>query len=173
MAILDTLLEITVYSALLFAAIALFKLIFKSKLSPLLHFVVWFILIARLCLPITLESGYHFFTTGQTTQTNTPVTIENEATKPIVNAGGEAHPHAAYNTHNADKSAKEAAETIKTSSAFRLSWTDGLVMLWCAGVGFFAIKLLLTERKMRRAIAKNSQRPDARTSCIYAECLER
>lgn len=42
MKLLNTLFEITIYSAVLFAAVTGFKLAFKNKLSPALHFTLWF-----------------------------------------------------------------------------------------------------------------------------------
>lgn len=54
MKLLNTLFEITIYSAVLFAAVTGFKLAFKNKLSPALHFTLWFLVIARLCIPVTI-----------------------------------------------------------------------------------------------------------------------
>ena len=65
MKLLNTLFEITIYSAVLFAAVTGFKLAFKNKLSPALHFTLWFLVIARLCIPVTIESGFHLFTVEQ------------------------------------------------------------------------------------------------------------
>lgn len=59
MKLLNTLFEITIYSAVLFAAVTGFKLAFKNKLSPALHFTLWFLVITRLCIPVTIESGFH------------------------------------------------------------------------------------------------------------------
>ena len=65
MKLLNTLFEITIYSAVLFAAVTGFKLAFKNKLSPALHFTLWFLVITRLCIPVTIESGFHLFTVEQ------------------------------------------------------------------------------------------------------------
>lgn len=61
MKLLSALFEVTAYSAVLFAAVMGFKLAFKSRLSPALHFALWFLVIARLCIPVTVESDFHFF----------------------------------------------------------------------------------------------------------------
>ncbi len=45
---------------MIFAAIMLFKKANKNKLSPILNFALWFLLIARLCVPVTLHSGFNF-----------------------------------------------------------------------------------------------------------------
>lgn len=54
---LNRLLEISVYTVLLFLIVTAMKKIFGDKMSPTLHFVIWFILIARLCIPFTIDSG--------------------------------------------------------------------------------------------------------------------
>ncbi|MBR4079706.1 MAG: LCP family protein, partial [Christensenellaceae bacterium] len=62
MKVLETLLEITLYSAVIFGLIAAVKAIFKTKISPMLHYAVWAILVLRLILPVTLESPVHLIT---------------------------------------------------------------------------------------------------------------
>lgn len=62
MSALRVLLEITAYSAVLFAAIMLVKTVFKKQLSPSMQYFIWFLLIARLLLPVTLQSGVTLFT---------------------------------------------------------------------------------------------------------------
>lgn len=57
MKILNILLEITIYSVVLFCAIMLLKRFFKNKMSPFLHFAIWGLLIARLLIPVTLDPG--------------------------------------------------------------------------------------------------------------------
>ena len=61
MEILNQLFEISVYSVILFLAVMAIKKAFKNKMSPALHFMIWFILIARLCIPVTIDSGLRLF----------------------------------------------------------------------------------------------------------------
>ncbi len=74
------LLEITVYSAILFLLILLFKRVFRKQLSPSLQYFVWFLLLARLALPFTLQSATNFFvipygqqSTAAAQETQTPL----------------------------------------------------------------------------------------------------
>jgi beta-lactamase regulating signal transducer with metallopeptidase domain len=62
MDILKNLLEITVYSTVLYAAVMLFKTLFKKHASPLLLYFIWFLLIARLLIPVTPDPGFSFIT---------------------------------------------------------------------------------------------------------------
>ncbi len=54
---LNRLLEISVYAVLLFFIVIAIKRICRDKLSPTQHFVIWFMPIARLCIPFTIDSG--------------------------------------------------------------------------------------------------------------------
>ncbi|MCE5235955.1 MAG: M56 family metallopeptidase, partial [Eubacteriales bacterium] len=57
--IIDALLEISLYAAAIAAAILLFRRLFQKSISPSLQYLVWMLLIARLLLPVTIESGFH------------------------------------------------------------------------------------------------------------------
>ncbi len=60
-AILNVLLEITIYSAMLYGAILLFKRIFHKHISAVINYAVWALLIIRLIMPITIDSGFSLF----------------------------------------------------------------------------------------------------------------
>ena len=59
MSTLQTLLEITIYSAALFVLIILFRALLKKHMSPVLLYSFWFLLIARLLVPVTWDAGFH------------------------------------------------------------------------------------------------------------------
>ncbi|MBC5649397.1 M56 family metallopeptidase [Christensenella tenuis] len=82
MSILRTLFEITVYSAILFALILLLKRIFRNRFSPSLQYFVWFLLIARLAIPFTFESGIGFFTISPGVSSAVSVSAEETAAAP-------------------------------------------------------------------------------------------
>ena len=56
MRILEALLEITVFSTVIFCGIMLVKKLFQNRMSPLLHYGIWWILLLRLLLPVTVAS---------------------------------------------------------------------------------------------------------------------
>ena len=64
---LNRLLEISVYAVLLFLIVIVIKKIFSRKMSPTLHFAIWFMLIARLCIPFTIESSIRLIVIPQET----------------------------------------------------------------------------------------------------------
>ena len=95
MKLLSALFEVTAYSAVLFAAIMGFKLAFKSRLSPALHFALWFLVIARLCIPVTVESDFHFFAAskpGGEAELQAPVPEAPEERTTAFTGGERPHP---------------------------------------------------------------------------------
>ena len=83
--ILTRLLEITVYSAVLMLAVLLVRLLLRRWLSPALKYALWFIVLLRLLVPVTLESGFHLFRLPEsqlaavTTQQQTPMAQDQPA----------------------------------------------------------------------------------------------
>ena len=55
----DILIEISIYSAVITAFILLFRAAFKKRISPKVQYAMWLLLVLRLMLPVTIESGFH------------------------------------------------------------------------------------------------------------------
>ena len=58
--ILKALLEITIYSIVIFLTILLIKKAFHPRMSFMMHYCVWFILVLRLVVPVTIETSFNF-----------------------------------------------------------------------------------------------------------------
>ena len=59
-AIVDALVQVTLYSAAITAGILLFRFIFKNRISSKLQYLMWWLLILRLLMPVTPDIGLHF-----------------------------------------------------------------------------------------------------------------
>lgn len=171
MKLLNTLFEITIYSAVLFAAVTGFKLAFKNKLSPALHFTLWFLVIARLCIPMTIESGFHLFTVEQEkplVQQQIPEVSAFDAPTPA--AMREAAPSEALRSEASAPVQEPLPAADSPKPVFTIASADALIALWIAGMAFRAAALLLGERRLRLAMAHNTLPTDARTRDIYDAC---
>ena len=171
MKLLNTLFEITIYSAVLFAAVTGFKLAFKNRLSPALHFALWFLVIARLCIPVTIESGFHLFTVEQEkplTQQQMPEVSAVDA--PIPAATREAAPSEALHSEASAPVQEPLPAADSPKPVFTIALADALIALWVAGMAFRAAALLFGERRLRLAMAHNTLPTDARTRDIYDAC---
>ena len=171
MKLLNTLFEITIYSAVLFAAVTGFKLAFKNKLSPALHFALWFLVIARLCIPVTIESGFHLFTVEQEkplVQQQIPEVSAFDAPTPA--ATREAAPSEALRGEASAPVQEPLPAADSPKPVFTIASADALIALWIAGMAFRAAALLFGERRLRLAMAHNTLPTDARTRDIYDAC---
>lgn len=171
MKLLNTLFEITIYSAVLFAAVTGFKLAFKNKLSPALHFTLWFLVIARLCIPVTIESGFHLFTVEQEkplVQQQIPEASTFDAPTPA--ATREAAPSEALRSEAPAPVQESLPAADSPKPVFTIASADALIALWVAGMAFRAAALLFGERRLRLAMAYNTLPTDARTRDIYDAC---
>lgn len=171
MKLLNTLFEITIYSAVLFAAVTGFKLAFKNKLSPALHFALWFLVIARLCIPMTIESGFHLFTVEQEkplVQQQIPEVSAFDAPTPA--AMREAAPSEALHSEASAPVQEPLPAADSPKPVFTIASADALIALWVAGMAFRAAALLFGERRLHLAMAHNTLPTDALTRDIYDAC---
>ena len=56
----DALVQVALYSAAITAGILLFRFIFKNRISSKLQYLMWWLLILRLLMPVTPDIGLHF-----------------------------------------------------------------------------------------------------------------
>lgn len=59
-ATVDALVQVALYSAAITAGILLFRVIFKNRISSKLQYLMWWLLILRLLMPVTPDIGFHF-----------------------------------------------------------------------------------------------------------------
>lgn len=59
-ATVDALVQVALYSAAITAGILLFRFIFKNRISSKLQYLMWWLLILRLIMPVTPDIGLHF-----------------------------------------------------------------------------------------------------------------
>ena len=131
-AVITFLLQITVYSAILCAAIILIKKIFRAYLSPALHYALWWLLILRLLIPVTVDSGVHLLvlpsapTVVSETAGNTFPIGSNASSSSLADITTQPDVSTAAPLTGADKSIPFAATQI--------NWQAALVLIWAVGV---------------------------------------
>ncbi len=133
----------------------LLKAVFKHRMSPWLHYAVWFVLLARLMLPFTVESGFHIFTAPAQTQAETAVSSDTQS----------AAPAAAYNMISDDITSDDIKPIIDNSSPMSavspvssaapvtnkpLSTEAVLLIVWLSGTGVSLIYIVVLFGSLRR-----------------------
>lgn len=77
--ILTHLLEIGVYALVIFGAVLAFRRVFHNRTRPALRFGLWLLLLLRLGLPFTVNSGVHLIVLPAAEPTATTLTARTEA----------------------------------------------------------------------------------------------
>ncbi len=173
--ILTRLLEITIYSTAIFLVVLLFRSVLAKFLSPALKYALWFLVVLRLCIPLTFESGLHLFTLPvepAQTQASAPSAATQpewaqdapQTYAPQLDGGA---------TAPAGTQAGAAQGAAPAAAVKRLSWQQWLIAAWAAGFllvfGASAALMLQLRRRLRRLGCE----PGEKTAALYAQIKER
>lgn len=183
MEILNRLLEISVYSAVLFLAIMAIKKSLKNKLSPILHFLIWFLLIARLCIPVTIDSGLKLIVLPESIpaassqiqksdQTTVPGSTSAPASNALLNASSPnvSQSHTDQPNNRNPQFSDSAHANFPQSGS--MTWADILIVLWLVGLTLSIVWMITIFIKMNRMIGKHGVMPSLRIREIMAECMK-
>lgn len=172
----EFLVEMLVYSGVLYGAIMLFKWIFRNKLSPFLGFALWFLLIARLCIPVTIDSGFHFITLPQE-QARQAVAESGARVRESTGqaAGGQSvpagtRPQGVAADPDAVVKMGETADGRPSPSV--PAWREILLFAWLAGAAFFAVRSAVTAVKIKKDLLLSNS-TDERVDAVLALCKKR
>lgn len=172
MGILNALLEISIYAAIIITVTMLLKRIFKHRMSPWLHYAVWLVLIVRLMLPVTVESGFHMFTAPTQTQSETAAMPDPQSAAPIT--ADDIIPDAIANNEAQSVKANSAGagevSPVLSPAAITnkpLSTEAVLLIVWLSGAGISLIYILMLYATLRRRVRKNAAEPSARLLALF------
>jgi beta-lactamase regulating signal transducer with metallopeptidase domain len=162
-ALINTLLEITVYSAILFLVIILFKKVFHKRISASLNYMVWLLLVVRLLMPFTVDSGIRLFVIPEDKAPAVHTGTEGASDFSFRTGSGTESEGYAYplqppqNTWtDADSGSPETNAPVPAAYAVRFDWQTAVVLIWALGmIGYFAYIALLHMR-FRRVTRRRS-----------------
>lgn len=159
MNILQTLLEVSAYAAVIFFAILLFCRLLSKSLSPMLKYALWFLLIARLLLPVTLDTGVRLFPLPvQDTQQTAAASEEQTAPQPAPSADTKGEQAAAP---------AQSAETNAGRNVLTINQV--LPAVWLIGAALVGGWMGISYAMLRRKIRKNAAEPSERLLALLAE----
>ncbi len=170
-AIIDALIEISLYSAAITGAILLFRALFRKRVSPRLNYLVWGLLILRLALPVTVESGFHMESlfpqapaAGVQAQPGLP---ERGTAGPHPSAQPQTGAKSAGPQQPAAQQAQTQTQAQKNAAAKPFDPYEAAFALWLGGIAVFAAWMAYgTLRHYRRMKALRVATPDwAHTLC--------
>ncbi len=166
MDIVRTLILVTAYSAVIFVAILLLKLCFGKLMSAALHYALWFVLVARLLVPVTIDSGVHLFTLPAAPAAQTALEAGRPAGDGALLTGGSAP----VNAGPAGPTAFESpAGTASPTARTKLTPAHIAAAVWAAGVAGFGVWLIVLYAALLLRIRKNRARPSRKLLLLLSE----
>ncbi len=172
--ILTALLDITLFSAIIFAAILIFQRLFRRRISAALNCAVWTLLLLRLIVPVTLDSGWHLFTVPQSVPTSA---LQETALSDNIETPSVASPALPVSDESVIPS-QTADQTASTPNSFPQSpasskpidWQMIIVMAWAAGMlGFLTYTAIQWLRLSRRIKRGGMHMPESVLDMVSAE----
>ena len=162
MNVLRALLEITAYSAILFLIIILFRAIAKKHASPAMLYAVWFILIARLLIPVTVGGISLIVIPAQPSaaQSQHPVLppsaediteIEQNFDQAPYSPAGEPLPDERYDAGETE-TYFAAADSTPSIAAVDFDWVTLLIALWIAGMTLLLLNVVIVFERLNRRL---------------------
>ncbi|MEN6418403.1 MAG: M56 family metallopeptidase [Clostridiaceae bacterium] len=165
--ILMRLLEITIYSAVLLLAVLLARLLLRRWLSPALKYALWFIVLVRLMVPITLESSFHLISLPQS---QAPAAILQTAEPAAQPEAGAVAPASKDATADDSPSGRQTAASLPLSKAAQpLTLWQWLLIAWAAGFALVALAHLALSLQLSRRVRQLGCPPGERTQALYRE----
>ncbi len=169
MTLLNSLLQTSIYSAVVFGAVILLKSLFKKHASPVLLCALWFLLIARLLIPVTPDAGFHFITlpSAQAQAADAEWSVSSEESFSQAFRNQTANP--ADRAASAQSPAASAQTPAAGNPAFAPSFSSLLLSAWAAVAGFFLLRLLFQSLLLRRSLSSRSAPPPARIALLLEQ----
>ena len=177
MDILNVLAEITIYSGIIFAVTMLLKKCLGSKMSPLLHYAVWMVLVVRLMMPVTIASPVHLFVIPAETQSQiAEEQVQPEAYQPA------SMPETSISVNDTEKASAVPEVNLQTVQVETQSSTLAAVQehkpltlpqiimfIWLVGAGICLAYLVVLYSTLRRKFKRNAAYPSKRLMAIFEE----
>jgi beta-lactamase regulating signal transducer with metallopeptidase domain len=147
-------------------AVLLVRLLLRRWLSPALKYALWFIVLLRLLVPVTLESGFHLISLPQNQTPTVALQPVGTTAEPIVDA-------AAPSTEPEPAADAPAGMQTKTDSprvsAQPLTLWQWLLIAWAAGFALVLTAHLALSLQLNRRIKQLGCPPGERTQTLYRE----
>ncbi len=175
MSILNSLLQVTIFSGVIFFVTLLLKKAFKNKMSPFLHFAVWAVFLLRLIVPVTLDAPIRIFT-YQPAAVVTPIQTSQTPSKPVsvpldpINVISD---EKIVSVESPDFSAASVPAAVPaaapSATAKPLTVNQFILSIWLGGTAVGLLYIVLLAALLRRKTALRSAPASAHLQALLAE----
>ncbi len=165
MNLFNRLLEISAYASVIVLAILLVRWLFRRSLSPALKYALWFVLIARLLMPVTFDGGVRLFTLPSEVAAGSPVVAVQAEKEEQPTAFAETNPEGA----TAPAVANVAAATPSAEPKQVLTAQQIAAVVWLMGAALTGGWMIVSYVVLRQKIRRDAAEPTERLSVLLAE----
>jgi len=170
--------EISLYSALITVCLFVFRALFKKRISPKLQYGLWMLLVLRLLLPVTIESGFRVadllpmeFHGASTIKDGSAAFLPKEEAVPaatvLTNPILTKHP--SVNKGNLPA----VSEALPKPMPARVTnWRFIAFGLWLAGMLLFRLWMLRVKLRFYRDMRQHMVSVSPHVSAVYKACCE-
>ncbi len=170
MHMINTLMEITIYSAVIFGMLILLKRCLGKRMSPGLHYALWFVLVARLMLPVTMDTGFHLITLPDNAPAiSAPAAAPQSQSIPPTENIDVAMPFVPSMQGGGDLSHTPAQPTPTEPETARLSIQQIALRLWGAGMVAVSIWLAVLYAVLLGRIRRHGAKPAKKLVALLEE----
>ena len=158
------LLEISIYASVIVLVLLLVRWLFRRSLSPALKYALWFVLIARLLLPVTFDGGVHLCTLPSQAATESPAVVSQTAEQAPLT-----HPQGTLSTDATAPAAGTIAPASANSVQKSLTVRQIVLIVWLAGVALTGSWMIVSYAVLRRKMLRDAAEPTERLLALLAE----
>lgn len=183
--IVDILIEVSLYSAVITAFMLLFRAVFKKRISPKVQYAMWLLLVLRLMLPVTIESGFHI--ENILPERPAPVVQQEsvfEIESPVIDAAPVIIQPATDvqidNTWTPEESSSAIPQKMPESApsavpeeiepAHDINWRLVAFWVWAAGAMIFSIWMMIVKLRFYEDMQQGITSVSPKVYAIYDEC---
>lgn len=183
--IVDILIEVSLYSAVITAFMLLFRAVFKKRISPKVQYAMWLLLVLRLMLPVTIESGFHI--ENILPKRPAPVVQQEsvfEIESPVIDAAPVIIQPATDvqidNTWTPEESSSAIPQKMPESApsavpeeiepAHDINWRLVAFWVWAAGAMIFSIWMMIVKLRFYEDMQQGITSVSPKVYAIYDEC---
>jgi bla regulator protein BlaR1 len=152
------LLEVSIYASVIVLAILLVRWLLGRRLSPALKYALWFVLIARLLLPVTIDGGVRLFSLPNPVAAESPATV-SQAVEPVSTGNTQG---AASDGEIAPAATIAAAPESGNAEKKPLTARQIVLIVWLTGAvatgGWMIVSYAVLRQKIRRDAAEPTER---------------
>ncbi len=172
MAVLHMLLEVTIYSGILFFVILLFRAVFKKHASPAMLYAAWLLLALRLVIPVTVSGFSLIVLPAQPAQEAAAQEPQSGSLEPMEHTDGEASisprtpaasvedPAVGSAVTQGDTAAERTAVAVTRDAPWKWDWNTALITLWISGTAIVLLNTAAARAMLRKRLVSASYLPD-------------